>query len=124
MGFVVNGAKGIHSAITTVFGDYAYIQRCTQHKRENIKGHLSNDKKRSAVERQLNKIYFGEHSYSEAKQELKDIQEQLEKDGYTEAGNSLLEGMEETLTLYLLKVTAQLRPHLRTTNIWKALIPS
>jgi len=119
--FVVDGAKGIHSAITTVFGDYAYIQRCTQHKRENIKGHLSNDKKRSIVERQLNKVYLGEHSYSEAKQELEDIQEQLEKDGYTEAANSLLEGMQETLMLHLLKVTTELRLHLRTTNIMESL---
>ncbi|MCY4233920.1 MAG: transposase [Bacteroidetes bacterium] len=119
--FVVDGAKGIHSAITTVFGDYGYIQRCTQHKRENIKGYLRNDKKSSVVERQLNRVYLGEHSYDEAKQELKDIEEQLKKDGYTEAANSLREGMEETLTLHLLKATTELRPHLRTTNIMESL---
>ncbi len=119
--FVVDGSKGIHSAITTVFGDYAYIQRCTQHKRENIKGYLRNDKKSSVVERQLNKVYLGEHSYVEAKQELKDIEQQLEKDGYLEAARSLREGMEETLTLHLLKGTTELRPHLRTTNIMENL---
>ena len=59
--------------------------------------------------------------YREAKQERKNIQKQLEKDGYTEAANSLLEGIEETLALHLLEVTAQLRPHLRTTNIMESL---
>lgn len=118
--FMVDGAKGIHSAITAVFGHYAQIQRCTQHKRENIKGYLRGEKK-SSIERQLNAVYFGTHTYREAMQELEAIQEQLENDGYTEAANSLREGLEDTLTLHRLGVHANLRSYLRTTNIMESL---
>jgi len=119
--FVVDGAKGIHHAIAAVFGEYAHIQRCTQHKRENIKGYLRCENKKNSVARQLNKVYLGAHSYSEAKQELEAIREQLEKDGYTEAAGSLAEGMEDTLTLHRLGVHADLRACLRTTNIMESL---
>ena len=118
--FVVDGAKGIHSAITTIFGGYAQIQRCTQHKRENVKGHLR-AKKKSSIERKLNAVYFGTQPYREAKQELETIQEQLEKDGYMEEANSLSEGLEDTLTLHRLGVRAELRTYLRTTNIMESL---
>ena len=119
--FVIDGAKGVHRAISTVFGGYAQIQRCTQHKRENIKGHLRCEKKKSSVERQLNAVYFGEPAYRKAKQELNTLQEELEKDGYPAAARSLEEGMEDTLTLHRLGVSANLRPYLRTTNIMESI---
>jgi len=119
--FVVDGSKGIGHAITAVFGEYAHIQRCTQHKRENIKGHLHCENKKTSVARQLNKVYLGQYGYSQAKQELETIQEQLEKDGYMEAAKSLAEGMEDTLTLHRLGVQQNLRACLRTTNIMESL---
>ena len=73
--FVVDGSKGIHCAITSVFGEYAHIQRCTQHKLENIQGHMSCDKRRNLVERQLNTVYLGQQTYTEAKQALETIQQ-------------------------------------------------
>jgi len=50
---VADGAKGIHSATTAVFGDWTQNQWCTQRKRENIKGHLRGEKK-SLIDRKLN----------------------------------------------------------------------
>ncbi|MDE2771082.1 MAG: transposase [Bacteroidota bacterium] len=47
--------------------------------------------------------------------------QQLEKDGYMEAANSLSEGLEDTLTLHRLGVRAELRTYLRTTNIMESL---
>ena len=119
--FVVDGAKGIHGAITAVFGGDAHIQRCTQHKRENVKGSLRSEKQKSSVERKLNAVYLGDQTYSQAKQELETIQRQLEKDGHTAAANSLQEGMEDTLTLHRLGVCMELRSYLRTTNIMESL---
>jgi len=34
--FVIDGAKGLRKAIEDVFGDYAAVQRCQWHKRENV----------------------------------------------------------------------------------------
>jgi len=79
------------------------------------------EKRKSSVERQLNAVYLGEQTYSEAKQELETIQEQLENEGYPEAARSLEEGMEDTLTLHPLGVHQNLRPCLRTTNIMESL---
>ena len=60
--FVVDGAKGIHGAITSVFGGYAHLQRCTQHKRENVKGYLRSEKQKSSLERKLNAVYLGDQT--------------------------------------------------------------
>jgi len=90
-------------------------------KRENIKGHLHCENKKTSVTRQLNKVYLGQYGYSQAKQELETIQEQLEKDGYVEAAKSLAEGMEDTLPLHRLGVQQNLRTCLRTTNIMESL---
>ena len=38
--FVIDGAKGIHSAVKEIFADKAFIQRCQWHKRENIVSYL------------------------------------------------------------------------------------
>lgn len=37
---VIDGAKALAAGIAKVFGDKAVVQRCTLHKRRNVKGHL------------------------------------------------------------------------------------
>jgi transposase-like protein len=37
---VIDGAKGLRTAIRTVFGVQALIQRCQRHKRENVVRYL------------------------------------------------------------------------------------
>ena len=53
--------------------------------------------------------------------ELEAIQKQSKKDGYTEAANSLGQGLEDVLTLHRLGVHAELRSYLRTTNNMESL---
>jgi len=55
--------------------------------------------------------------YDEAKQCLKSICEELQTEGQHQTARSLMEGMEETLTLHRLNVDKELRQSLRTTNI-------
>ena len=64
------------------------------------------------IERKLNKAYFGTQPYCEAMQELEANQEQSKEDGYTEAANSLGQGLEDALTLHRLGVHAELRSYL------------
>jgi putative transposase len=40
---VIDGAKALAAGIKKVFGDKAVIQRCTIHKRRNVKGHLNKE---------------------------------------------------------------------------------
>ena len=39
--FVIDGGKGLRKAIEDVFGDYAAVQRCQWHKRENVVAYLA-----------------------------------------------------------------------------------
>ena len=38
---IIDGSKGLHSAVKKAFGNRALIQRCQWHKRENVLCHLS-----------------------------------------------------------------------------------
>ncbi len=40
---VIDGSKGIHKAVTEVFGKYAVVQRCIWHKRENVNKYLKQE---------------------------------------------------------------------------------
>jgi putative transposase len=40
---VIDGAKALATAVRKVFGDTAFIQRCTLHKRRNVRDHLPKD---------------------------------------------------------------------------------
>jgi len=42
---VIDGAKALATAVRKVFGDTAFIQRCTLHKRRNIRDHLPKDQR-------------------------------------------------------------------------------
>ncbi len=59
--------------------------------------------------------------YDETKQCLKSICEELQTEGQHQTARSLMEGVEETLTLHRLNVDKELRRSLRTTNIVKHL---
>ena len=112
---VIDGAKGLPKAIKNVLGPKAQVQRCVQHKRENVLSKLTKEEDKTRVRRQMNEAYQ-ECSYTKAKEKLLALQATLETD-HNDAANSLNEGMEETLTLHRLKIKGSLRSHLQTTNI-------
>jgi len=111
--FIIDGAKGLKKAIEDTFGDYAIIQRCQWHKRENIVSYL-NEKDQQHYRIKLNRAYNAD-SYDEAKQKLLDIKTELEIKNLT-AARSLEEGMEETLTLHRLVLHDQFSTSFSTTN--------
>ena len=109
---VMDGAKGIKKAVQEVFGDYAQIQRCMWHKRENVVGKLQRKEDQGPLRREFNKAY-NQETYAQAKQALDEILQGLEMEGQQAAANSLREGMEETLTLHKLGVGKELQQSLR-----------
>jgi len=110
---VVDGAKALSKAILDVFGACAIIQRCQWHKRENVLSYL-NESDKESYRRRLQQAYQ-RSDYEEAKAALMGIQTEL-KSLNLSAANSLMEGLEETLTLQRLGLFDLLGKSLKTTN--------
>jgi putative transposase len=110
---VIDGSKGLRSAVRKVFNKRAVVQRCMWHKRENVLGYLPKQQ-RVWWRRRLQRAY-DQPTYSEASTELKRIQRELEQVNQS-AARSLAEGLEETLTLHRLGVYSVLGQSFKTTN--------
>ena len=111
--FVLDGSKALRAAVIRVWGDNAVIQRCRQHKKENVRAHLA-----KCSWEELNwrlAQAFHEDNYSEALRKLKATASWLDKINPDAAG-SLNEGMEELLTVTRLKLPLILTKSLVTTN--------
>jgi transposase-like protein len=111
--FVLDGGKALHKGVKEIFGKSAVIQRCQIHKKRNVMAGLPESMKAN-VSIKLTEAYK-EFDYEEAKGKLEIIAREL-KHCYPTAANSLLEGMEETLTLHKLKIGGLLRSTLSSTN--------
>jgi transposase-like protein len=112
--FVIDGSKGLYKAVKDTFGNKSVIQRCQWHKRENVVAYLS-DKYKEMYRKKLNKAYNAE-TYEEAMNLLKIIYNELIRINKN-AANSLLEGLEETLTLHRLEISEIFKKSFCTTNI-------
>jgi putative transposase len=110
---VIDGSKGLHKAIEKVFGNKAVIQRCQWHKRENVISYLNEEMKKS-YRTKLQHAYRNQ-IYEEAKTALLDIADELRTIN-VQATRSLMEGLEETLTLQRLKLIQAFGPSFSTTN--------
>lgn len=111
--FVIDGARGLRKAIVKVFGAWAVIARCRQHKVSNILGHLPESKKQW-VRAALKKAYESATD-AKAKARLHQLADSL-RDSYPSAANSIEEGLDDTLTVLRLGVGPTLAKTLRTTN--------
>jgi putative transposase len=111
--FIIDGSKGIQKAIRNKCGHYALIQRCQWHKRENVLAYL--DKPKQAVFRRRLQEAYGKTTHKGAKAALMRLHEELEVINVS-AANSLLEGLEETLTIHRLGLATELGRSLSTTN--------
>ena len=115
---IIDGSKGLYKAVQEVFGEFAAIQRCQWHKRENVTSYLS-EKDKPTVRRRLQRAYE-KPTYDEAHAALADVHRDLLTINRS-AANSLMEGIEETLTLHRLGVFEELGKSLKTTNAIESL---
>lgn len=111
--FIVDGSKGIINAIENRFREYGFIQRCRWHKQENVISYL-NEHQQKICKAQLQEAYH-QTTYKEAKAGLDKLHREMVTVNQS-AANSLLEGLEETLTLHKLGLSPELRKSLDTTN--------
>ena len=111
--YVTDGGKGIIKALKERFGKKLIHQRCTIHKDRNIQKHLPKKYRKEAHRRF--RTAFEQNSYADARQMLLEFEKWLR--GINEsAADSLLEAIEEILTLHRLKVPGLLRKTLHSTN--------
>ena len=112
---VLDGGKGLHKAVQAFFGDNAVIHRCRAHKSRNVAEKLPEDLRQSVHDRMWRAYAFPDADRAE--QRLTTLAHELELQGYKEASSSLLEGIEETLTVNRLGLSSSLRRLLGTTNV-------
>lgn len=111
--WVTDGGKGIIKALKDRWGKKLIHQRCTIHKDRNIQRHLAKRYRKEAHRRF--RIALEQTRYPDAKAMLLEFEQWLR--GINEsAADSLLEAIEEILTLHRLKVSALLRKSLHSTN--------
>jgi len=111
--WVTDGGTGIIKALKERFSKKLIHQRCTIHKDRNIQRHLAKKYRKEAHRRF--RTALEQNSYEDARQMLLDMEKWLR--GINEsAADSLLEAIEEILTLHRLKVPGLLRKTLHSTN--------
>jgi putative transposase len=110
---VIDGGKGLRAAVRKAFGKRGVVQRCTWHKRENVVSYLP--KEQQSRWRQRLTWAYDRPTYTEASAALNKLHSELE-DTNQSAANSLLEGMEETLTLHRLGLYPLIGISFKTTN--------
>jgi putative transposase len=118
---IIDGAKGLRSALRKVFQDKALIQRCQWHKRENVVSYLPKSLQ-PQWRRKLQQAYE-KPTYEEAKIALNRLKPELKLINES-ALASLEEGFEETLTLHRLGLFPQLGISLKTTNCIESVMAS
>jgi len=115
---VIDGSRGLRKAVGEVFGECVEIQRCQWHKRENVVSYLPKAYQKE-WRGKLQRAYQ-EPTYEAAKERLTGLRAELEQIN-RKAARSLMEGLEETLTLHRLGVFEELGRSLKTTNCIESL---
>lgn len=110
---IIDGGKGLRSAVRKVFSRRALVQRCMWHKRENVVSYLPR-REQAAWRRQLQRA-MDRPTYEEARSALDDLVAELDVVNQSAAA-SLREGLKEILTLHRLGVYATLGRSFKTTN--------
>jgi len=119
--FITDGGKGIIKSLKNRFGKHLIHQRCTIHKDRNIQAHLPKRFRKAAHQRY--RIALEQTSYADAKKMLLDFERWLRIINESSA-DSLLEALEEILTLHRLKVSGDLRKALHSTNAIESMFSS
>ena len=110
---VLDGAKGFTKAVEDKLKGHAFIQRCQQHKKENVVSYLPQGLQKTYRLRLMQA--YEQTLYPQAKAALNAISNELDRVNPSAAA-SLKEGMEETLTLHRLGLSKELRRSFSSTN--------
>ena len=112
--FIIDGAKALKKAIRNTFGRHTPIQRCQVHKARNILDRLP--KALHAPTRKALRQAWQMDDTDKAEKLLRNLARRLEKEAPGVAG-SILEGIDEILTVSRLGLPDDLRRSLACTNI-------
>jgi transposase-like protein len=112
--FIIDGAKALSKAIRRTFGRAAAIQRCQIHKARNIMERLPKSL-HASVRRVLRQAWELDDA-AKAERLLRNLAQRLERHWSGVAG-SILEGIDEILTVTRLGLPKELRRSLACTNI-------
>jgi putative transposase len=116
---ILDGSKALRKAVRATFGDAALVQRCQVHKTRNILEYL-NDRQRPWAQAILRRAYQSAEPKT-AQRLLLDLARRLETE-HPSAAESVREGLDETLTVLTLNLSARLRRSLATTNAAESLL--
>ena len=112
--FIIDGSKALSKAIRAVFGRDVAIQRCQIHKARNIMDRLPKSM-HAQVRRVLRQAWEMEDA-GKAEKLLRNLARRLERD-WQGVSTSILEGLDEMLTVTRLGLPTELRRSLACTNI-------
>jgi len=116
---ILDGSKALRKAVRATFGDTALVQRCQVHKMRNVLDYL-NDRQRPWAQAILRRAYQSA-DMKIAQRLLLDLARRLETE-HPSAAESVREGLDETLTVLTLNLSARLRRSLATTNAVESLL--
>ncbi len=112
--FIIDGAKALSKAIRRTFGAAAAIQRCQVHKARNIMERLP--KSLHAPVRRVLRQAWELDDADKAEKLLRNLAQRLERD-WSGVSGSILEGINEILTVTRLGMPKELRRALACTNM-------
>jgi transposase-like protein len=112
--FIIDGAKALSKAIRNTFGRNTPIQRCQVHKARNITERLPKSL-HASVRKALRQAWELDDA-DEAERLIRNLARRLEREA-PGVSASILEGIDEILTVVRLKLPLELRRSLACTNI-------
>ena len=119
--FIIDGAKALAKAIRRSFGRHTPIQRCQIHKARNIMERLS-PALHASVRRALRQAWELDDA-DKAEKLIRNLAQRLERDA-PGVSKSILEGLDEILTVSRLGLPAELRRSLACTRVHRRLLQS
>jgi transposase-like protein len=111
--YLLDGSRAIRRAISTYAGEAAFFQRCQVHKIRNVTEHLP-DAERPAVKFKMRAAYEAV-TIEDTRRALYKLHDEL-MEANPSAAASLVEGLEETLTILDFRLAPRLRRTLSNTN--------
>jgi len=120
--FVVDGSKGVKSAIKAVFAKRGHTQRCIVHKKRNVKDKLPKHM-HEEFDQKFNAA-FNQKTLKQAEKSFSALRQELLVLGRSKAAESLTEGLYDLLTLHRLGINGILRRSLYSTNAIESIFSS